>query len=125
MDLKIDEDFTWFKLNPGYYGLYRVKYNNDSVVRNIKENLIQYWTIPDKCGLSRDLFALANGNYSDFSIALEFAQLLEGEKEFLLWDCVDGHLRKIGKLLRKTSPGSYPSYKVNTRHSITWLCQAS
>ncbi|ODM98756.1 Glutamyl aminopeptidase [Orchesella cincta] len=60
----------------------------------------------------RDLFSLANGNYSeDFSLALEFAQILKGETEFLLWDCADGHLRKIGKLLRKTSPEVYPTYQ--------------
>lgn len=82
------------------------------MVEKIQDQFIQHWTIPDKCGTARDLFSLANGNYSDFSIALRFAKILEGETEFLLWDCVDGHLKKIGKLLRKTSPEMYLSYKV-------------
>lgn len=116
MDIDLGESFKWFKVNPGYYGLYRVNYN-ESMVRKIKEENIDHWTIPDKCGTARDLFALANADYSEFSLALEFAKILEGETEFLLWDCVDGSLRKIGKLLRKSNPAMYESYKVSHKQT--------
>ena len=87
------------KLNSGEVSLVRVDYPRDYLhglersIRNGKSSA------PDRLGLIRDSFDLAQSGNSPTTLALELARSYVNEEDFTVWSALTGHLSHVDSLL--------------------------
>lgn len=87
------------KLNAGETSFVRVDYPKkylDGLERAIKERKL---SSPDRLGLIRDTFDLAQAGGSPTTLALELAQSYIDEEDYTVWAELTGHLSQLDSLL--------------------------
>lgn len=82
---------TGEKLNIGEVSLVRVAYPKDYIKGKL--------SAPDRLGLIRDIFDLAESGDSPTELALEFAQSYIDEQDYTVWSQLAGHISKLDSLL--------------------------
>ncbi|KAF9227990.1 leucyl aminopeptidase [Gyrodon lividus] len=95
--LPIDTSKT-YKLNSGTYGVYRVLYSVERLVRIAREAAEggAIFSLNDRIGLVHDAMALAKSGHATVSSALTVVDILRNEQEFLVWDSI---ARNLGLLV--------------------------
>lgn len=89
----------WIKLNAGETSLVRVDYPHALLKKlelAIKDKKL---SVPDRLGLIRDSFDLAQSGNSPTTLALELAQSYENEEDYTVWSALTGHLTQLNSLL--------------------------
>ncbi len=102
------------KLNMGEVSLVRVDYPHQylkSLEEDVKSGKL---SAPDRLGLIRDTFGLAQSGGSPTSLALELALSYIDEEDFTVWSEVTSHLSQIDSLL--VYEPFYEDYKSFGRH---------
>ena len=89
----------WFKLNAHEGSLYRVRYDAD-ILQSLKDPIrTGRLSAPDRLGIIRDLFSLAEAGEISTVAALEMVQLYKDETEYIVWIEIVSGLRYIASLL--------------------------
>ena len=85
------------KLNVGEISLVRVDYPHE-YLKKLKSKINQL-SAPDRLGLLRDSFDLAQSGNSPTSLALELAKSYKDEEDYTVWASISGHISQIDSLL--------------------------
>ena len=85
------------KLNKGEVSLVRVDYPHEYLKK--LESKISQLSAPDRLGLIRDSFDLAQSENSPTSLALELAQSYKEEEDYTVWSSLTSHLSQLDSLL--------------------------
>ncbi len=99
----------WLKLNAGESSLVRVDYPHHllkGLEEAVKEKKL---SAPDRLGLIRDTFSLAQAGGSPTTLALELALSYIEETDYTVWAELTGHLSQLESLLAYES--FYPDFK--------------
>ncbi|OGE30746.1 hypothetical protein A3C59_03455 [Candidatus Daviesbacteria bacterium RIFCSPHIGHO2_02_FULL_36_13] len=97
------------KLNEGEVSLVRVDYPQKylkSLEEDVKSGRL---SAPDRLGLIRDSFDLAQAGNSPTTLALELAQSYTGETDYTVWGELTGQISKVANLLALES--FYPEFQ--------------
>jgi aminopeptidase 2 len=83
-----------YKLNAGTYGVYRVLYPEERLIRIAREAAQggAIFSLNDRIGLVHDAMALAKSGYATVSSALTVVDIFKNEIEFLVWDSIADNL---------------------------------
>lgn len=88
-----------FKLNLGETSLVRVDYPHE-YLKNLEEQIkAGKFSAPDRLGLIRDSFDLAQSGNSPTTLALELALSYVNEEDFTVWSQLSGQLGQLDNLL--------------------------
>ena len=103
---------SWFKINPGQIGFYRVKYTDDQFNHLCK--IVNTFSEVDRICLLGDASALAKAGHLETTRVLTLLQQFAGENEFLVWSEISSCLRGLSFLY--ASQPFFPLFKkyVNT-----------
>ncbi len=100
---------TWLKLNYGETGLFRVNYPaafSKKFYYPIKNKVLK---APDRLGIIRDAFALAESGKKSTIEALELAEQYQNEADYNVWVILATGLYAVEGIMRNTK--SYKEYK--------------
>ncbi len=95
------------KLNMGEVSLVRVDYPHE-YLKGLEKNITKL-SAPDRLGLIRDSFDLAQSGNSPTTLALELAQSYIGEEDYTVWSTFTGYISQVDSLLALES--FYPDFK--------------
>ncbi len=101
MDKKTRSHIGSGKLNIGEVSLVRVDYPHE-YLKKLEKN-IEKLSAPDRLGLIRDSFDLAQSGNSPTTLALELAQKYVREEDFTVWSALTGHIAQLDSLLAHES----------------------
>ncbi len=110
---------TGAKLNIGETSLVRVDYPEE-YLKGLEKNINQL-SAPDRLGLIRDSFDLAQSGNSPTILALELARSYENEEDYTVWSTLTGHLNQLDSLLAYES--FYDDYKNYNRYLYNRIAQ--
>ncbi|MBI2600294.1 M1 family metallopeptidase, partial [Candidatus Daviesbacteria bacterium] len=89
----------WEKLNVGEVSLARVDYPHEYLKKLEEQVKNGKLSAPDRLGLIRDSFDLAQSGQSPISLALELAKSYQDEEDFTVWSELTGKLAQLDSLL--------------------------
>ena len=99
----------WIKLNAGEVSLVRVDYPHQLLKRLEEVVKNGQLSAPDRLGLIRDSFSLAESGQSPTTLSLELAQSYVNEEDYTVWAELTGKLLQLDSLLALES--FYPDFK--------------
>lgn len=99
MNIPKPKDGEWIKLNGGETSVVRVDYPHEYLKKMESAIRIGQLSAPDRLGLIRDIFDLAQNGSSPTTLALELAQSYVIEEDYTVWAEVTGHLSHLDSLL--------------------------
>ncbi|MBI2020225.1 M1 family metallopeptidase [Candidatus Daviesbacteria bacterium] len=102
------------KLNLGEASFVRVDYPHQYLKKLEKEVKSGKLSAPDRLGLIRDSFSLAQAGDSPTTLALELAQSYVDEEDYTVWAELTGQLSQLDSLLAYES--FYNNYKIYNRY---------
>ena len=102
------------KLNKGEVSLVRVDYPHQYLKDLEKEVKAGKLSAPDRLGLIRDSFDLAQSGNSPTTLALELAQSYVDEEDYTVWAEITSHLGQLDSLL--SYENFYNNYKSYNRY---------
>ncbi len=95
------ENVDWFKLNPSFYGYYRVQYLNKDDSSHLRKAIAsKALGEVDRLSLIDDLFALVQAGKASTVEALELMKAFkDGETSYVVWSAILNSLGKLQVLL--------------------------
>ena len=109
MSVHLHNKLNWIKLNAGESSLVRIDYPQH-LLKGLEGAVRQgKLSAPDRIGLIRDTFGLAQGGGSPTTLALELAINYAREEDYTVWAEVSGHLSQLDSLLAYEN--FYPEFK--------------
>lgn len=102
VQIKVDPEVSWVKLNINQKGYYRVNYEPamwDQLADLCAEQVLHP---PDRANLYNDALALADAELLDYPVALNLTRSLAFETDYVPWTAVVGQLIEMEKLLLET-----------------------
>ncbi|XP_041988215.1 glutamyl aminopeptidase isoform X2 [Aricia agestis] len=105
VEITLDKDEEWIKLNNNQVGYYRVNYPLEmweKLIEQLKSGSSQL-TISDRAHLLNDAFALAEASALPYSVPLHLTTYLTAEADYVPWDTAATALNKLANNVRNTS----------------------
>jgi len=103
-DVDLNATGSWYKVNAGFVGYYRVKYENPEDLLQLRP-AIEEKTLSevDRLGLMDDLFALVQAGKTDTVSALKLMEAFKAnEDSYVVWSSIDNCLSKLKTILCDT-----------------------
>ena len=92
------KDGQWLKLNSGEVSFVRVDYPYEYLKKLETAIKNGHLSAPDRLGLIRDSFDLAQSGNSPTTLALELAQSYVGEEDYTVWSALTNHISQLDSL---------------------------
>ena len=100
---------SWFKVNTGQTGFYRVNYSNDDWQRLVPAVSSLELSATDRLGVQNDAYALSKAGLLPISQFLELARAYVNETDASVWSDLASNLRDIEQLI--AAEPVHPSYQ--------------
>ncbi|MBI2018598.1 M1 family metallopeptidase [Candidatus Daviesbacteria bacterium] len=99
MNIPKPKDMEWIKLNDGEVSFVRVDYPQEYLQKLESAIRTGQLSAPDRLGLIRDTFDLAQNGASPTTLALELALSYKNEEDYTVWSELTGKLAQLDSLL--------------------------
>ncbi|KAF2350322.1 Peptidase M1 membrane alanine aminopeptidase N-terminal, partial [Trinorchestia longiramus] len=111
LQLAVNANITWVKLNVNQYGYYRVNYEEQMWNELIDLLMMDHQKLSpsDRASLLDDAFSLAGANLVPYSLPLRLCGYLLKEQHYIPWKTVSYHVAELSQLLLTTK--AYPLFR--------------